>query len=209
MLKNDLVLIGAGGHARSCIDVIEQEGNFRIAGLVGVGEEVGSRIFNYEVLSTDAGLDELAARFHHALITLGQIDSPVERMRLFDLSVKAGFVLPTITAPSAYVSPHATIGEGTIIMHGAIINPGVVVGRNCIINSRALIEHGSQVADHCHVSTGAILNGNTSLGIGSFIGSGATIKEGVSIGARSLVGMGLSVRHDLIENSLFTGMKNS
>jgi sugar O-acyltransferase (sialic acid O-acetyltransferase NeuD family) len=209
MLKNHLVLIGAGGHARSCIDVIEQEDKFRIAGLVGLAEETGSKIFNYEVMSTDAGLDELAARFKHALVTLGQIASPVERIRLFDLSVKAGFVFPTIIAPSAYVSPHATIGVGTIVMHGAIINPGVIIGSNCIINSRALIEHGSQVADHCHVSTGAILNGNTSIGIGGFIGSGAIIKEGVSIGARSLVGMGLSVRHDLPENSLFLGINNS
>ena len=207
MLKNDLVLIGAGGHARSCIDVIEQEGKFRIVGIVGVGEEVGSRVFNYEVLSTDAGLGELAGRFQYSLITLGQIDSPADRIRLFDLSTKAGFVSPTIIAPTAYVSPHATIGEGTIVMHGAVINPGVVIGRNCIINSRALIEHGSQVADHCHVSTGAILNGNISLGVGSFIGSGATIKEGISIGARSLVGMGLSVRHDLSENSLFLGLQ--
>ena len=209
MLKDDLVLIGAGGHARSCVDVIEQEGKFRIAGLVGATEEVDSRVLNYDVIGTDADLDELAARFKYALITVGQIASSEDRIRLFDLSVKAGFALPTIIAPSAYVSPHATIGEGTIIMHGAIINPGVVVGRNCIINSRALIEHGSQVADHCHVSTGAILNGNTSIGIGGFIGSGATIKEGVSIGARSLVGMGLSVRHDLSENSLFLGIKNS
>ena len=209
MLKNDLVLIGAGGHARSCIDVIEQEGKFRIAGLVGVSEEVGSRISHYEVMSTDAGLGELAVRFQYALVTLGQIHSPADRIRLFDLSVKAGFVFPTLIAPTAYVSPHATIGEGTIIMHGAIINPGVVVGKNCIINSRVLIEHGSQVADHCHVSTGAILNGNTSVGIGSFIGSGAIIKEGLSIGAGSVVGMGLSVRHDLSENSLFLGMKNS
>ena len=65
------------------------------------------------------------------------------------------------------------------------------------------------MADHCHISTGAILNGNTSIGIGSFIGSGATIKEGVSVGPRSLVGMGLSLRHDLSENSLFLGVKNS
>jgi sugar O-acyltransferase (sialic acid O-acetyltransferase NeuD family) len=208
MLKNDLVLIGAGGHARSCIDVIEQEGKFRIAGLVGVSEEVGSRIFNYDVMGTDSGLDELASRFQHALITLGQIDSPADRVRLFELAIQARFVFPIVVAPSAYVSPHATIGEGTIVMHGAIINPGAVVGKNCIINSRALIEHGSQVADHCHISTGAILNGNTSIGVGSFIGSGAIIKEGVSIGARSLVGMGLSVRHDLSEDGLFIGMKN-
>lgn len=209
MLKNDLVLIGAGGHARSCIDVIEQEGKFRIAGLVGVTEEVGSRVLDYDVMGTDAELDELAARFQYALVTIGQIASSEARIRLFDLSVKAGFALPTIIAPSAYVSPHATIGSGTIVMHGAIINADAVVGRNCIINSRALIEHGSQVADHCHVSTGATLNGNTSIGIGVFIGSGATIKEGVSVGSKSLVGMGLSLRHDLSENSLFLGMKNS
>lgn len=209
MLKDDLVLIGAGGHAHTCIDVIEQEGKFRIAGLVGVGEEVGSRVLNYDVIGTDAELDELAARFKYALITLGQITSPEDRIRLFELSIKAGFALPTVIAPSAYVSPHATIGAGTIVMHGAIINADAVVGRNCIINSRALIEHGSQVADHCHVSTGAILNGNTPIGIGSFIGSGATIKEGVSVGPRSVVGMGLSLRHDLSENSVFLGMKNS
>jgi sugar O-acyltransferase (sialic acid O-acetyltransferase NeuD family) len=209
MLKDDLVLIGAGGHARSCIDVIEQEGKFRIAGLVGVTEEVDSRVLNYDVIGIDAELDVLAAQFKYALITLGQIASPEDRIRLFDLSVKAGFVLPTIVASSAYVSPHAIIGAGTIVMHGAIINSDAVIGRNCIINSRSLIEHGSHVADHCHVSTGAILNGNTSIGIGSFIGSGATIKEGVSVGSRSRVGMGLSLRHDLSENSSFLGMKNS
>jgi sugar O-acyltransferase (sialic acid O-acetyltransferase NeuD family) len=209
MLKDDLILIGAGGHARSCIDVIEQEGKFRIAGLVGLAEEVGSRVLGYDVIGTDADLDELATRFKYALITVGQIASSEDRIHIFDFSVKAGFALPTIIAPSAYVSPHATIGAGSIIMHAAIINADAVVGRNCIINSRALIEHGSQVADHCHVSTGAILNGNTSIGISSFIGSGATIKEGVSVGSRSRVGMGLSLRHDLSENSLFLGTKNS
>ena len=209
MLKEDLVLIGAGGHARSCIDVIEQEDKYRIAGLVGVTQEVGSRVLNYDVLGTDAELDELAARFQYALITLGQIASSEDRIHLFNLSIKAGFAIPTIIAPSAYVSPHATIGVGTIIMHGAIINADAIVGRNCIINNRTLIEHGSHIEDHCHVSTGAVLNGNTSIGIGSFIGSGATIKEGVTVGSRSLVGMGLSLRHDLSENSLFLGMKNS
>lgn len=37
---NDIVLIGAGGHASSCIDVIEAEDRFRIAGLVGTDAEL-------------------------------------------------------------------------------------------------------------------------------------------------------------------------
>lgn len=205
MFNANLIVVGAGGHARSCIDTIEQEGKYVIGGLVGLVEEVGSKQFDYEVLTADSGLAQLAKRFRYALIAVGQIHSPELRIRLYNQYLAAGFIFPTIISSSAYVSPHSTVGAGTIVMNGAVINAGAVVGRNCIINSRALIEHDSQVADHCHISTGVILNGNTSIGTRSFIGSGAIIKEGVSVGAGSLVGMGLTVRHDLDENSRFKG----
>jgi sugar O-acyltransferase (sialic acid O-acetyltransferase NeuD family) len=205
MLKNGLVLVGAGGHARSCIDVIEQEGIYVIGGLVGLSQEVGSEHFGYKVLTADSGLALLAKRFPYALIAVGQIDSAELRIRLYEQYLAAGFIFPTIISSTAYVSTRSTIGAGTIVMQGAVINAGAVIGRNCIINSRALIEHDSQVADHCHISTGAILNGDTIIGAQSFIGSGAIIKEGVSVGAGSMIGMGLRVRHELDENSRFTG----
>ena len=205
MKKNKLILIGAGGQARSCIDVIEQEGKYEIAGLVGLSQEVGSKQFGYEVLTTDSGLGELAKRFPFALVVLGQIHSPDLRIRLYEESIAAGFILPSIIAPSAYVSPHAKIGAGTIVMQGAILNTGVVVGDNCIINSRALLEHDSRVSDHCHISTGANINGDTFIGTGSFIGSGAVIKEGVSVGVGSVVGMGLALRHNLDAGSKYLG----
>ena len=205
MTKRDLILIGAGGHSRSCIDVIELEGKYRIAGLVGVQDEVGSRIFGYEVLTTDEGLDVLAKQVPYALVSTGQIHSAELRIRLYDRALEAGFSFPAIISPTSYISPRATIGAGTILMHGSVINSGVAIGENCIINSRALIEHGSKVADHCHISTGAILNGGTSIGLGSFIGSGSIVKEGIEIGTGSLVGMGLTVRHNLITNSKYFG----
>jgi len=205
MKKIELILIGAGGHSRSCIDTIEQEGKYKIGGLVGLNQDVGSSQFGYEVLSTDSGLNELANQFEFALIALGQIHSPELRIRLYEQSIAVGFIFPSIIAPSAYVSPHAKVGAGTIVMQGAIVNAGVVVGNNCIINSRALLEHDSKVSDHCHISTGAILNGETSIGKGSFIGSGSVIKEGVSVGAGSLVGMGLALRHNLDEKTKYLG----
>lgn len=209
MLKNDLVLVGAGGHARSCIDVIEQEGIYAIGGLVGLSQEVGSKQFGYKVLTADSGLALLAKRFPYALIAVGQIHSAELRIRLYEQYLAAGFIFPTIISSTAYVSTHSTIGAGTIVMNGAVINAGAVIGRNCIVNSRALIEHDSQVADHCHISTGAILNGNTIIGAQSFIGSGAIIKEGVSVGAGSMIGMGLTVRHELDETSRFMGGADS
>lgn len=33
-MKEQIILIGGGGHCKSCIDVIEQEGKYQIAGIV-------------------------------------------------------------------------------------------------------------------------------------------------------------------------------
>ena len=40
MSKNNLILIGGGGHCKSCIDVIEQENKFNITGILDVKEKV-------------------------------------------------------------------------------------------------------------------------------------------------------------------------
>jgi sugar O-acyltransferase (sialic acid O-acetyltransferase NeuD family) len=206
MSKPSLILIGAGGQARACIDVVEQEGIYEIAGLIGLPQEVGNKSFGYEVIASDAQLGEFVGQFQYALISLGQIQTAEHRIRLFSQAQDAGFAFPTVISPTAYVSPRANIGIGTVVMHGAIINAGATVGKNCIINSNSLVEHDSYVADHCHVSTGAILNGNSCINSGSFIGSRAVIKEGISIGANSIVGMGLTVRHNVANETKYLGL---
>lgn len=205
MNKSSLILIGAGGHAHACIDVIEQHGKFSIAGLVGAREEMNALHLRYAVFATDADLAQLANDHRYALVAVGQVRSPDTRIRLYSQAAGLGFSLPSIIAPTAYVSSHASIGAGTIVMHGAIVNAGARVGENCIINSRALIEHDALVEDHCHISTGAILNGRVSVGAGSFVGSGCVVKDGIALGKNCVVGMGVRVRHDQADNSKFVG----
>lgn len=189
-----ILLVGAGGHARACIDVIEQEGRFAIAGLVGMPDEIGGDVLGYPVLGSDADLPALHERSPNALVTLGQIQSPEPRIQLYSLLERLGYALPTVVSPFGHVSPHANLGAGSIVMHGAIVNAGARVGRNCILNSRALVEHDAVVEDHCHISTGVLVNGGARVGEGSFVGSGSVLKEGITLGERCLVGMGLAVR---------------
>jgi sugar O-acyltransferase (sialic acid O-acetyltransferase NeuD family) len=209
MSKPRIILIGAGGHARACIDVIEQQGQYQIAGLVGSEEQKHTQQLGYAIVAGDDALDELAKSYHFALITIGHIETVEHRLRLYQMAVQCGFTMPVIIAPTAHVSRHASIGAGSIVMHGAIVNAGAKVGNNCIINTRALIEHDTKIEDHCHISTGAILNGDVTVGAGSFIGSGCTIKEGVSIGKGCLVGVGLSVRHNISDDTRFTGYEKT
>jgi sugar O-acyltransferase (sialic acid O-acetyltransferase NeuD family) len=201
--KPDLLLIGAGGHARSCIDVIELDGRFRIVGLIGVADEVGTECMGYEVLATDDDLPELALKFEYAMVTVGQIKCPKRRIQLYKRALDCEFIFPVITSRCARVSRHATVAPGTIVMHGAVVNAGAVVGSNCILNTNSVIEHDVVLGDFSHVSTGSIVNGDTRIGERSFIGSGSIIKEGLSLGAGCVVGMGSCVRHDLEEAAQF------
>jgi sugar O-acyltransferase (sialic acid O-acetyltransferase NeuD family) len=207
MTKPSLILVGAGGHSHSCIDVIEQQGQYQIAGLIGTPDEVHSQHLGYTVIGSDSDLQELAKIHQYTLITIGQIHTAEHRIRLYQQATQHGFKLPVVIAPTAYVSRQATLGAGSIVMHGAIVNVGSRVGKNCIINTNALIEHNVTVEDHCHISTGSILNGDVKVGAGSFIGSGSIINQGIVIGKSCLVGMGLAVRHNLNDDSRFTGQK--
>lgn len=193
---SSILLAGAGGHAQACIDVLEAQARFTIAGLIGTATEVGTAVLGYQVLGTDQDLPALVSRHAHALVTCGQIKSPDPRIRLFERLQSLGYQLPVIVSPRAYVSGHALLGVGTIVMHGAVVNAGAVVGRNCIVNTQALIEHGATVGDHCHISTAAVLNGEACVGAGSFIGSNAVLRERVTVAERSVIGMGEQLQGD-------------
>jgi sugar O-acyltransferase (sialic acid O-acetyltransferase NeuD family) len=205
MFKKKIVVIGAGGHAQSCIDVIEAQGQFKIIGLVDSKYEVGKEISGYSVIGTDEDLPMLATKITNAVIGIGQIESSDIRRKIFLNLKEFGFNLPAIISPKAYISKGAQIGSGTIVMHHALVNTGVKIGENCIINSKANIEHNSIIESDCHISTGAIVNGDCLIGRGSFLGSGSVVKQGRTIGENSIIGMLTSVRNDFSANSLYKG----
>jgi len=188
-----LLLIGCGGHARSLIDVVETAGEWRIHGLVGLPEQVGSEVLGWPVIGSDADLPTLKDSCSTAVLAIGQLPNPAPRQRLAARLEQLSFHCPVLISPHAVVSRHAQLGAGTVVGHGAIVNAGAVVGAHCILNSRALIEHDVQIGDHCHVSTGALVNGGVQLGCGSFVGSGAMLREGLQLPAGTVISAGKRV----------------
>lgn len=181
-MKEKIILVGGGGHCKSCIDVIEQENRYQIAGIIDLQEKLNETILNYQILATDDNLPEIAAKYDNFLITFGQIKTPDKRIELFNKLKKLGGKFPVITSPLAYVSKHAKVGEGTVIMHNALVNADAKIGKNCIINTKALIEHEAVIGDHCHIATNAVINGGSRVGTGTFIGSNAMTPESINIG---------------------------
>lgn len=192
-----IILVGGGGHCKSCIDVIEKGREYGIAGIIDLPEKQDGSVLGYPVIGTDEDIGRLAAEHPIFLVTAGQIKSAALRKRLFAAIRSAGGRCPVVVSPLAYVSPHARIGEGTVVMHHAVVNAAAVVGRNSIINTRALVEHDAVIGDHCHIATGSIINGGVVVGAETFWGSGAASREYVRIGKKSVVGCHATVKSDL------------
>lgn len=189
-----LLLIGGGGHCKSCIDVIERQSEFEIVGIVDTMDKVGKKVLDYKIIATDQDLPDLRVQFDYAFVTVGQLSSAKLRIEIYNMLRKLQFKIPTIISPFSYISAHAKIGEGTIIMHHAAVNAGSIIGENCIINTKALIEHDASVANHCHISTNAIINGGVMVSEACFIGSSVTTKQYAQIPENSFIKAGTLVK---------------
>jgi sugar O-acyltransferase (sialic acid O-acetyltransferase NeuD family) len=186
-MKQDIILLGGGGHCKSCIDVIEQNDLYKIVGILDKEDMVGTKILDYEIIGTDNDLPRFVNSVKNYFITVGQIRSASKRVALYSLLKSYNLKLPVVVSPNSYVAKSANIGEGSIVMHHALVNADALIGINCIINTKALIEHDAIIENHCHISTAAIINGGVIVGKESFIGSNTVTKQYISLPQNSFI----------------------
>lgn len=203
MSKSKLILVGGGGHCKSVIDVAERAG-YEIYGVIDEYKQLGETILGYPVLGGDDAIEKYVGEASF-LITVGFITNPQVRMHLYNKIISLGGVMATVISPYAYVSPYASIGQGTVVMHNACIGVGCVVGDNVIINTFSNIEHESNVGNHCHISTGAMINGSCVIGERVFVGSQSTIANQVAISSDVIVGAGSLVRKSIDTKGVYAG----
>jgi sugar O-acyltransferase (sialic acid O-acetyltransferase NeuD family) len=201
--KVNIILVGGGGHAKACLDVILSTNKYNVTGYLDVKESAElNKVIPY--LGTDAELTKFVktAQF---LITVGQIESPTIRTKLYQQLKTVNAKFATVISAHAYVSPFAKVNEGSIIMHGVIVQFNANVGVNCIVNDNVLIEHDAKIGNHCHISTGAILNGEVVVKDNVFVGSGVVVRNGVVISENVVIGAGSNVVAHIEENCVVIG----
>lgn len=142
----NLLILGAGGHGRVVKETAEAMGTFdTISFLDDRNSDAIGRLDEYQ---------NLREQFNAAFVAIG--DNRLrslwqEKLRL------AGFQIPTLIHPRAYVSPSATIGAGTIVEPLACINTGAVIDEGCIISVSAIIDHDCKIDAFSHIDCGVTL----------------------------------------------------
>ena len=178
-----MILYGASGHAKVIIDTLEAVG-MKIDYVVDDNASISS-LLGYEV-RRDCG------HYDRAIVSIG--DGRIRKEIVNRLDVKEWV---KAIHPQAIVSPHASIGEGTVVMAGTVINSEAAIGKHCIINTGSTIDHDVQVGDFVHIAPGAHVSGGVLIGEGSWIGVGSCVKQGVKIGRWVTIGAGSVVVKDI------------
>ena len=200
---NNLILLGAGGHCKSTIEVLKAlRNNFCIKGILD--HNMKGNVSGYPILGDDNLIGDFANE-NLFLITIGSIKSTKIREMIATKVVNSGGSFATVISPKAIVSETASIGCGTIIFNSVCLNVDSVIGKNCIINTACNIEHDCIVGNFVHISTGVMINGGCKIGNNCFIGSNSTLIQGINICNDVVIGAGSVVIKNILESGIYVG----
>ena len=195
-----LILIGAGGYAKSVIDSLDLD-KFSIIGFLDEFSQKKEHL-GYPILGKQ--IDDLPCVDGVSFFI--SIGNNFHRKKWFCQLKKHNLDLINVIDPTAILSPHSTIGSGCFMGKFSIVNSGATIGDNCIINTKALVEHGCVVSSHVNLSTNSVINGDVKVGEGTFVGSGSITIGQISIGEWSTIGAGAVVIRDVEDKSCFAGV---
>lgn len=166
----DLLILGAGGHGRVVKEVAEATGKYeRIVFLDDSYDGANPAMANATVVGKLSDYEKYIDAFSHAFVAIG---NPTIRNLWQVRLVTAGYQIPILIHPDAYVSPSATADIGTVIMPKAVVQSNTRLGKGCIISTGAIVDHDAVVNDYCHVNAGAIVAAGTVADFGTKIDYG-------------------------------------
>ena len=202
---DDVVIIGAGGHGKVVLDVLQAQGKYRVAGFLDANASLAeSYVCGVPVLGQINALPRLRRqKIRRAIIAIG--DNKARLAQVSDVDA-AGMDLVTAVHPTAFVSPRAKLGRGVVVAPQASVVTEAVVGDLVIVNTGAVVDHECVLGDGAHVCPGAALAGRVRVGRGAFIGIGANVIQCRTVGDFAVIGAGAVVIDDVRDGAKMVGV---
>lgn len=195
-----MYLYGAGGHAKVILDVLHDQGQ----AVLGAFDD-----------------NPAAAKLHGVVVrngiqtpgksSLRGLDAPLilcvgdnaHRARLARALSVAEY--GQAVHGSAVISRSASLGPGTVVLHGAVIQSDSHLGAHVVINAQACVAHDVRIGDFVHICPHATLCGHVEVGEGTLVGSGAVVIPCVRIGRWCTIGAGAVVVRNVPDFSTAVG----
>lgn len=202
-MSKQVVIIGAGGHAKVIADIIVKSGD-RVYGFLDDNLEIGTTIANNEQFKIIGKIEKINKLKENTnlefVIAIG--DNTVRKNIAENYNVK----YYTAIHPSSIIALDVSIEEGTVVMANAVINTSAKIGSHCIVNTGAIVEHDNIIENYVHVSPNATLCGTVKIGECTHIGANATVKNNTKICNKCIIGAGALVVKNINESGTYVGV---
>ncbi|WP_407535960.1 acetyltransferase [Cetobacterium somerae] len=203
----EIMIIGAGGHAKVIIDIILQRkknlnDNLVIKGILddSFNENEKKDLFGIPIIGKVNKILELPSNIYY-IIAIGNNDI---RKKISQNYKEIKYI--TLIHPKAIVAENVSLDEGTVLMAGSIVNSDTKIGKHCIINTGSIVEHDNIIKDYVHISPGATLCGGVIIEEETWVGARSTIIQGIRIGKKVIIGAGSVTIKDIDSFSTVIGI---
>lgn len=197
-MKKKLIIIGAGGFAKSLIDSINHT-EVELVGFIDTYKQGTHQ--GYPILANN--IDEIKNPQDYVYFV--GIGEPKERYGFFSVLKHNKFKQINIIDPTALVSRNVELGEGIYIGKMCIVNTDSILEDGVVINTRSLVEHGNRIGVCSNISTNVVLNGDVKVGDRTFVGSCTVVNGQINIGSESIIGSGSVVIRDISDRVVVAG----
>ena len=187
-----LPILGAGGHSKVVAETALASGvassvaflDDRCTGLDPCMPVLGWPVIGPLALALQV---DISSQFDAAVVAIGHATT---RLHWIQQLQNAGYQLPVIIHPTAWVSPSAQIGPASVVFAQVAVQAQASIGTGTILNTGCSVDHDSQLANGAHLCPGSCLAGEVKVGARSSIGIGASVIQQVRIGSDVTVGAG-------------------
>jgi len=198
--KNNIIIIGAGGHCRPMLDIASQNYTSKIK-IYDIGKSFIKKelILGYPVVDYFKNIKLKNFKDYTAFLAIGDNKIRCEKMNWL-IKYKVSFV--NLIHPQSTISKFSSLGVGICVMAHAVINPGTFIGDGVIINTSASIDHDCILEDYAHISPNCSLSGNVKIGKFTHLGTGTSVHPGIVIGNNVCTGVGSKIYKDILDKEV-------
>lgn len=200
--KNNIVIVGSGGHCRPVLDIITQRHKSRIKIYdIGNSKKKKELILGYSVTDYYKNIKLVNFKDQNVFLAIG--DNRI-RKKIYD-NLKKIVNLKNLISKKSYFSRGVKIGEANFINNFAYIGQAVTIGNNNILNTGCIVEHEVKIGNNCHIAPGVKIGGRSEISDNVFIGIGSSIINNIKICKNVTVGAGSVVVKDISSPGVYYG----
>ena len=202
MINNNVLLIGAGGHASVLLEILI-ELKINVIGYVSQIPASNKNLFSSFVWYKN---DQDILKFDKSNISLvngiGSLPGNRSRSEFYCKYKELGFSFANVISKDAKISSYATLEEGVQVMRGAIIQTGSEIGANSIVNTGSSIDHDCSIGSNNHIAPGVSISGNVTSGANVHFGTGSSVIHNIKINKDSVIASGATVTKNIDSNTI-------